>query len=245
MAAFAFLAFSGLAMAKQDIPQVDGTYDVPGKPDLKVRVFVHKPKALRIPTSNPILACGLGDSDSSASVADTGWKLPSTWSYTLNPSSVPSSVGSAKLTTIASAAFQKWTNAIGGKVNISKTTQNTTINRAKYDGKNIIAWGRTNSSALAVTYTWYYNSGLVAEVDTIMNQKFPWSWTPYSSSLCADSNTYDAQNILTHELGHWYGLDDHYTGDYTENTMYGYGDKKEIKKDTLTTGDISGVNKIY
>jgi hypothetical protein len=37
------------------------------------------------------------------------------------------------------------------------------------------------------------------------------------------------------------GLKDHYTADYADNTMYGYGSLGETKKDTLTTGDINGV----
>ena len=79
-----------------------------------------------------------------------------------------------------------------------------------------------------------------------MNKKFSWSWTPYNiSNLCSVQNTYDAQNILTHEIGHWFGLDDHYTTEYQENTMYGYGSKNEVKKDTLTIGDVLGLNLIY
>ncbi|KKS06624.1 MAG: hypothetical protein UU61_C0036G0031 [Parcubacteria group bacterium GW2011_GWB1_41_4] len=97
-----------------------------------------------------------------------------------------------------------------------------------------------------MTYIWYDNTGLAVEVDTIMNKKFSWSWTPYNiSNLCSVQNTYDAQNILTHEIGHWFGLDDHYTTEYQENTMYGYGSKNEVKKDTLTIGDVLGLNLIY
>ena len=132
-----------------------------------------------------------------------------------------------------------------GNVNITRTAFNTNVNRARYDGQNIIAWGRTNGSALAVTYTWFNQAtGYVAEVDTIMNQKFSWFWNA-TNNTCTEQNSYDAQNILTHELGHWMGLDDTYDSTYVNNTMYGYGSKGETKKDTLTTGDVSGVNAIY
>lgn len=235
--------------SKAEIPEKNGDYPDPEHPGLRVRVFVHAPKQSKpASTQSPSLVCTTSDPDSSAVVPPAGWKLPSTWTYTLNTSSVPSSVGSANLATIANNAFTQWMNAVGNKVTISKTASNTTINRAKFDRKNIIAWGRTSASALAVTYTWYYTSGPLsgqaAEEDTIFNSQYRWFWNP-SNPTCTDSNSYDAQDILTHETGHWMGLNDTYTGDFINNTMYGYGSMGETKKDTLTAGDIQGVNAIY
>lgn len=229
-------------------PEKEGTYDVPGRPNLKVKVFVHNPKDVKPSpslTTTPLLVCP-SDPGSGAFVPATGWHLPPNWTYTLNTSGVPLSVGTGNLVTIANNAFNQWTGALSsGKVNVSKTLLNTTVDRAKLDNKNIIAWGRTSGTALAVTYIWYYPStGLVAEVDTIMNQKFPWFWNAVDNK-CTDQSSYDAQNVLTHELGHWMGLNDTYTFAYVNNTMYGYGAKGEIKKDTLTSGDIAGVVVIY
>lgn len=190
------------------------------------------------------MVCPAQDPNSSSVVPPAGWHLPSSWTYTLNPSSVPASVGSGNLAAIAGNAFSQWMGATS-KVNITKTASNTTVNRAKYDGKNIIAWGRTSGTALAVTYTWYYtSSGLAAETDTIFNLKFPWYWNA-ANYMCTDANSYDAQDILTHETGHWMGLNDTYTADFVNNTMFGYGSKGEVKKDTLTTGDVQGVQAIY
>jgi hypothetical protein len=237
--------FTGVAFAKPDtvnIPDVDGIYDDPGHPGLKVRVFVHRERPGSPPVDNT-LVCST-DPNSNAVDGKTGWKLPTNWSYNLNPTSVPASVGSDNLTTFADRAFSVWETPSG--INFTKGSD-TTATRQAYDGQNIVAWGRTSGSALAVTYTRYYTStGQVVDVDTIMNKKFAWSWTDQSAyPLCALTNTYDAQNILTHELGHWMGLDDHYTSDYVNNTMYGYGSKGEFKKDTLTTGDINGVEAVY
>ncbi len=231
------------------IPEKNGDYPDPEHPDLRVHVFVHEPKPSKpASTQSPSLVCNLPDPNSTAVVPPAGWHLPSTWTYTLNPSSVPSSVGSGNLATIAGNAFTKWMSAVGGKVTISKTSSDTTVNRAKFDGKNIIAWGRTSASALAVTYTWYYTSGSLAgqaaEEDTIFNKQYPWFWNS-SDPSCTDSNSYDAQDILTHETGHWMGLNDTYDAAFIDNTMYGYGSKGEVKKDTLTTGDTLGVQAIY
>lgn len=229
-----------------ETPERDGTYDVPGRPGLKVRVFVHNPKLAK-PTDSLSLICNLPDPDSIATVSPAGWRLPAgVWTYLLNTSSVPASVGSANLPNISADAFGRWSTATSGKVVFSRGP-NTTIDRKGLDGKNIIAWGRTSGTALGVTYIWYYPAtGLAAEMDTIMNKKFSWSWTPYATDACVNSSTYDAQDILTHELGHWIGLNDMYDGaSFQHATMYGYGAKGEIKKDTLTTGDAAGVAAIY
>lgn len=214
-------------------PERNGTYDVPGRQNLKVRVFVHEPPN----QLSPVLVCT--DNYSTAVVGPAGWKLPSTWSWYLNTSSAPSSIA-ASLSTIANNSITTWQDELTGKVQFNYAGV-TSISRKAYDGKNIIAWGRTSGTALGVTYTWYYPStGLAAETDTIMNKKFTWGW----ANTC-NTSYYDAQNILTHELGHWVGLNDEYTGAYIDNTMYGYGSKGEIKKDTLTTGDVTGARNLY
>jgi len=225
----------------------NGVYDVEGRPDLKLRVFVYKAKLDTSPAT--ALACLLPDNDSSAIVDGAGWKLDTStdWVYKLNVTSVPASVGSGNLPTIATRAFSVWVDATGNKVSVAPGFV-TTATRAQRDGQNIISWGRASGSTLAVTYIWYNTTtGKAVEIDTIMNQKFAWSWTDQvgSNLNCAIPNTYDAQNILTHELGHTFGLDDHYTSAYTNNTMYGFGSKTEVKKNTLTAGDIDGVKVLY
>jgi hypothetical protein len=50
---------------------------------------------------------------------------------------------------------------------------------------------------------------------------------------------------MTHELGHWFGMDDVYDAKYSANTMFGYGGKGQTFADTLTTGDIIGVQALY
>lgn len=232
-----------------DIPEKDGVYDVPGHPNMKVRVFVYKAKPEKPgkpePTP-PSEQCGLEDPVSDAVVDGAGWKLPSTWEYRLNPDSVPSSVGSENLTVIAENSFKVWTDQVAVE---TIKGPNTSATRYSLDGQNIITWGRASGGTLGVTYIWYYSdTGEVVEIDTIMNKKYLWMWSDPSTwddPACAYEDAYDAQNILTHEIGHWFGLDDHYTTDYVDNTMYGYGSKMETKKDTLTAGDIDGVKLLY
>lgn len=230
----------------------EGTFDVPGNPKLKLKVFVHNPKDMARPgkpptvTPTPYQQCGLFDPDSPAIVGLTGWHLiPGNVSYRINTNSAPSLINATDLVNLTVNSFNEWSKtAVGGQVKFVNSGY-TSVNRATYDGQNIITWGRTSGSALAVTYTWYYpDNGEVAETDTIFNNKYKWAWSG-GNTTCAYPNVYDAQDILTHELGHWVGLNDHYTAEFAENTMFGYGSTMEVKKNTLTTGDIQAVDLIY
>lgn len=224
------------------LPEESGDYLVAGHPGLKLRVFVYHVRPDKGGAQPaPSLTCNLTDSNSSAVVPGAGWTLPANWSYSLNLNSVPSTVGSDKLAAITANAFSAWSSQVGNKVTVTRAND-TTVSRAVRDGQNIVTWGRTSGSALAVSYIWYQN-GEALEVDTIFNNKFTWYWS--NSTTCAYGGVYDAQNILTHELGHTFGLNDTYTLDYADNTMYGYGSKTEVKKNTLTTGDINGLKTIY
>jgi len=240
-----------------NIPEKNGVYDVPGHSSMKVKVFVYKEKPVKPDKPGkpgkpeppaPELICYLDDPIFGPFVGPTGWMLPVTWEYNLNLSSVPSSVGNENLVAIAENAFNEWTDVLSGEVVLTRG-EDTRTNRKALDGQNIIAWGRASAGTLAVAYIWYYpDTGEVVEIDTIMNRKYSWTWSDplaWDHPTCAFEDSYDAQNILTHELGHWFGLNDHYTAEYENNTMFGYGSKTETKKNTLTSGDVAGIKALY
>lgn len=246
LAAASLLVFSsGTVLAQQPpnshanpnasvIPEKDGDYQDPENPRVRVRVFVHKAK-------NPSASSVSCQDPASASIDGvTGWHLNPNVTYRLNTSSAPSSINS-NFPSIANLGYATWHTA-QPKVSFTRGSD-TSVNRQALDFQNIVAFGNTSGSALAVTYTRYYTATHeVADVDTIFNKKLSWSWT----NVCGNNlNSYDIQNILTHELGHWMGLDDEYGSTYVDNTMFGYGSKGEIKKDTLTAGDISPLASIY
>ncbi len=226
-----------------EVPEVTGDYAEPTRPGYRVHVFVHEPKEENSnrPQSSSELSCT--DNNSLAVVGTTGWKLPATVNYKLNLNSAPSAIGAANFQALAGIAYNTWQGATNGHLSF-QNAGTTTTSRNALDYQNIVSWGRTSGRALGVTYTRYNSStGMVVDVDTILNQKFPWTWA--SAPACGNPNSYDAQDILTHELGHWLGLDDEYTANFVDNTMYGYGDKGEVKKDTLTTGDATTAASLY
>ena len=116
----------------------------------------------------------------------------------------------------------------------------TTTSRVagSYDGFNVVSWGSYSSAnAIAVTFLWARGKR-VLETDTVMNIAFTWS-------LSAESGKMDVQNIMTHEFGHWCGLNDLYSNTDYYLTMYGIAGYGETWKQTLGLGDILGLQAVY
>lgn len=266
IAAFAYAAVSvpDSSLAKSEnpysLPESEGVYDVQGKPGMKLKVIVHHIKDTyaekavqngKVAPADAKYSCNdssVFDPGSDSLVSPAGWRLPSTtWEYRVNPSNVPATITAGEVYTLVDNAYKTWGNELVGKVDF-KRGPDTTVVAAKADGQNIITWGKAQAGTLAVTYIWY-NAGVATEIDTIMNLKYRWEWSDPllwpANEICAYEGVYDAQGILTHELGHTVGLDDHYEDAYINNTMYGFGDTGDAKESTLTIGDKLGAWAIY
>jgi len=107
----------------------------------------------------------------------------------------------------------------------------------KRDNYNVVAWGAYRAGVIAVTYIWYSGDEIL-ETDTKMNTFYKWS-------LSGEAGKMDVQNIMTHEFGHWCGLDDLYADKDYWLTMYGYSNYGETYKQTLGLGDILGLQAVY
>lgn len=107
----------------------------------------------------------------------------------------------------------------------------------RYDGFNVISWGSYRAGVIAVTYIWYTGDTII-ETDTLLNTFYKWS-------LNGEPGRMDLQNIMTHEFGHWCGLDDLYDDRDYWLTMYGYASLGETYKRTLGLGDILGLRSVY
>jgi hypothetical protein len=113
----------------------------------------------------------------------------------------------------------------------------TSRSPGKCDGYNVIGWGSYRAGVIAVTYIWYVGDRII-ESDTRLNTLYKWS-------LSGEPNKMDVQNIMTHEFGHWCGLDDLYADEDYWLTMYGYANYGETYKRTLGLGDILGLKAVY
>lgn len=82
------------------------------------------------------------------------------------------------------------------------------------------------------------NKGLILDANIILNgRQFTWTTTPES-----DPNSYDVEAVVTHEVGHFIGLD--HTG-VLNATMSPRYMKGEARQRTLELDDIIGASEIY
>jgi len=108
---------------------------------------------------------------------------------------------------------------------------------------NIVMWTNPwpnvySPSAYALTSVTYDPStGRIADADIEVNDEF-WDYSIGPSN----PETVDVQNMMTHEVGHFIGLD--HTFDAT-TTMFGRADLGEISKRDLAQDDIDGMCAIY
>jgi len=164
--------------------------------------------------------------------------LPFHWyttaNYWINPSNKYGFSTTAVVNAISSSA-ETWDSQTSYQVFSYKGTTSRTAGR--YDGYNVISWGYYGSGVIAVTYIWYSGSRIL-ETDTRMNTYYRWS-------LSGEAGKMDVQNIMTHEFGHWCGLDDLYNDKDYWLTMYGYASYGETYKRTLGLGDTLGLQAVY
>jgi hypothetical protein len=165
--------------------------------------------------------------------------LPFWWhitiKYWINPSNRYSFSTTAVVNNITAAA-NTWDEQTSATVFAYQGT--TRRNAGVRDGYNVVAWGLYyNPNVIAVTYIWYSGSEII-ETDCRMNTRFKWS-------LTGEAGKMDVQNIITHEFGHWCGLDDLYADEDYWLTMYGYASYGETYKRTLGLGDILGLQARY
>ena len=105
------------------------------------------------------------------------------------------------------------------------------------DNFNVVSFGTYKRGVIGVTYLWS-SGGRLLETDTILNTYYGWSLTGGSGKM-------DVQNIMTHEFGHWCGLNDLYANKDYWLTMYGYSNYGYTYERTLGLGDILGLQSVY
>jgi hypothetical protein len=162
--------------------------------------------------------------------------------YSINLSGAP--VGAA---TAVKAAFETWDNEV--KVDLFSDNVETVAKMAgnKFDGKNIVSWGRLGRGIIAQTTVWYNtNTHEIVEFGMVFSTAYKWGMDgDGEGSKYTLTKAFDVQDIATHEAGHTLMLDDLYTLEAKQLTMYGYGDYGQTYAISLGAGDVSGIHAIY
>jgi len=209
-------------------------------------VFIHYPQG-NVPYWSPVKAPAPTDQDPSYKYTGIHWATPYA-GYWINSSGVPGGAGGAVI-----SSFQTWEDEPNSLMDF-EYLGTTTSTGSNLDGKNVVSWQDITSQypgAIAVTVVQYYR-GIkeIVDVDTVMNSGYGFDWsvnscTDVKCETPANVNSYDVQNIMTHEVGHWLMLLDLYQWKTQKLTMYGYGTKGELQKRTLGLGDELGIDRIY
>ncbi|MFH2139033.1 MAG: CFI-box-CTERM domain-containing protein [Candidatus Omnitrophota bacterium] len=151
--------------------------------------------------------------------------------------------------TACQTSFQTWTNVATTDIAVTYLGTSTSTSGGTLDGVNLLSWVENTADpryvntvkvagTIAVCVAWV-SSGTIVDADIIFNgADHTWSTSGAGGAM-------DVQNLATHEIGHFFGLDDLYTAADTEKTMYGYGSTGETKKRDLHQDDIDGISALY
>ncbi len=167
--------------------------------------------------------------------------------YTINPSTAVRNyrLSQNDVKNAITNSFETWDKAIAPQINLydsngvtMSSTARASLNSPDY--KNVITWASiSNHNIVAMSNMWYRTSdNRLVDCDIVFNTYFKWG-------IGSSTGKYDIQDICTHEVGHWTGLNDIYDGHYTPMTMYGYASFGETYKRSLEPGDVTGVNVAY
>ncbi|MBA7559388.1 hypothetical protein ES708_01002 [subsurface metagenome] len=233
--------------------------DNPGKgpPEFDKVVFVHYEEdfALGKPPGTPGKGGGDKELYSYSRIHWADGDIPVYYWINLSGSSVAGDV-----ITGITAAFDTWEDVEGSYMDFdyrgTTTEFSPGIDTASPDYQNVVGWADLEEfpNAIAVTVIWYIRGKrLIVDCDTALNTDAYFLWTQADGiedpdgTLLPDTDSYDVdvQNIMTHEAGHWLMLNDLYYDAAIEQTMYGWASDRELKKRSLDSGDIAGIQKIY
>ena len=138
--------------------------------------------------------------------------------------------------------FTTWdTELIGTTLYGSITENGGTSPGVVLDDANTVTWASIDgpSGIIGATYYWYWsNTKKMIEFDIVLDSGDSWS-------LTGAKNTFDVQNIATHEAGHTLVLQDLRSPRDGALTMHAYTWREDITKRTLGWGDILGIKAIY
>jgi len=173
-------------------------------------------------------------------------------SYGLSADRVVSEIKSASESWDLVVDYDDYTPPDTIKYTIDLYNDNPTINnKAKAsigypDYKNVITWGRAQAGVIAYAVIWYISgTGEIVDADIVLNSYYKCGIADGNEATSDLVGKFDIMNIVTHESGHWSGLDDIYDSTYSAMTMYGYSSYGEEIKRSLEPGDIAGVQYVY
>lgn len=153
----------------------------------------------------------------------------------LNVSTVPASLNVTSVEAALATGEGAW-NRSGARLDLTTTGTETA---PAQDGTSTVGWAHlVPKNVLAATWTWTDPTDHVVEADLFFNTAQPWN--TFNTCPATTTGKFDVADIATHELGHVLGLE-HYSDSGAQATMYPSAPPDEVRKITLTDGDIAAL----
>ena len=180
------------------------------------------------------------------------WKETDPHQWYLNASTIPQVLDQAGAISAIRDGYQNITfvNNDCGKSDVmpgNASYQGTTSRRAtacssgQYDGYNVVDFGPLPGSGVALnciyTAVWWE----LTESDIRLDNEFTWTLNPGSSCF----GKYDVESVVTHEVGHTFGLRDLDPNTHKRLTMSGAAWRCTEAHRTLGLGDVDGLDLKY
>ena len=139
----------------------------------------------------------------------------------------------------AAAAAAAWPTQTGINLTL-RDAGNTNASVVALDNQNNIFFRNDGSNGyLMATYTWWYTATRqLIEADTVINEYY----NQLTSALRCSGPSFYIQNVLTHEFGHFIGMDH---SSVTTATMYPTSGACGTSLESLDPDDIAGVLTLY
>jgi len=170
------------------------------------------------------------------------WASGKVVTYSLNLKGAPTGALAA-----VKSGFETWDKEMHDKLfNDNVQVAGLKLAGNKYDGMNVVSWGRLGRGIIAQTTVWYNTrTSEIVEFGMVFSTAYKWGIDADGEGGSVLVGAFDVQDIATHEAGHTLMLEDLYMTEASALTMYGYGDYGETYARSLGVGDISGINAIY
>lgn len=150
-----------------------------------------------------------------------------------------------------------WKNVENVNIDTNSIRPKTISGIPNYDGKNQVKFFTSQwktlpfsppESALAVTISTYGEDGTIEDSDIFINGQY-FDWGVVNSEQ--ERSIHDIQNVITHEMGHFFGLDhtsinpNETNVDLLSATMFYASYLGETTRQTLEDEDIRGIQHLY
>lgn len=108
--------------------------------------------------------------------------------------------------------------------------------------KNVVDGGDLSGTTLAATCTWR-TTGQIVNADIRIDTSSRSWYTGSSTAGCSGSSTYDLKGVMTHEAGHFFGLN--HVAQSTNQVMVPSSFACQTSHRRLGNGDLAGMKARY